>query len=62
MNSDSPNVPALTVHQFAERLGVADKTVRRWLAEGTLKGIRFGQRGAWRIPAVEVEKVLGGGR
>jgi excisionase family DNA binding protein len=58
---DEPRVSdtVLTVHEVALRFGVADKTVRRWLAEGSLKGIRFGRWGQWRIPAAEVERVMG---
>ncbi len=59
MTINAPPVHTLTVHQFAKRIGVADKTVRRWLAEGTLKGVRFGRRGVWHIPAAEVERAMG---
>ena len=57
--SSQPNDTVLTVHEVAVRFGVADKTVRRWLAEGSLKGVRFGRWGQWRIPAAEVERALG---
>jgi excisionase family DNA binding protein len=52
----------LTVHEVAQRFGVADKTVRRWLAEGSLRGVRFGRQGQWRIPVAEVERVMAGGK
>lgn len=34
----------LTLTQFADELGVADRTVRRWIAEGRLPVIRLSPR------------------
>lgn len=59
MDAERPIETPLTVHQVAERFGVADKTVRRWLNDGTLKGIRFGRWGRWHVPLPEIERVLG---
>ena len=46
----------LKVEDVAERYRVRPETVRRWLAKGTLKGIRFSARGAWRIKVSELER------
>lgn len=59
MDHEHPTETPLTVRQVAERFGVADKTVRRWLAEGTLKGVRFGRWGRWHIFISEVERATG---
>lgn len=62
MDIKHPSEAMFSVHQVAVRFGVIDKTVRRWLAEGYLKGIRLGRHGQWRITAAEVERVLGSER
>jgi excisionase family DNA binding protein len=46
----------LTVQQVADRLAVQPITVRRWLARGELKGVRFGR--LWRISEQEVERFI----
>ena len=49
----------LTVAQVAELLGVKPATVRRWLAEGLLEGVRLpGTRSGWRISQSAVERFL----
>jgi excisionase family DNA binding protein len=52
---------ALTVAEVAQRLKLSQETVRRWLREGKLRGVRFSDAGGWRVRASEVERVLGGG-
>ena len=47
-----------TVEQVAERLQVAEVTVRRWLREGLLQGSRLPGKAGWRIPAGELERFL----
>jgi len=42
----------LTVEETARRLKVDEETVRRWLREGTLRGLEFGR--VWRIPESEL--------
>jgi excisionase family DNA binding protein len=37
-------LPALTPRDVAKALGVSDKTVRRWIAEGRVAGVRIGGR------------------
>jgi excisionase family DNA binding protein len=49
----------LTVREVAERLRASEKTVRRWLKEGKLRGVRpGGTRLGWRIPEEEVARLL----
>lgn len=52
------NEELLTVQQVASRLKLNPETVRRWLREGRLRGIRFGGSGGYRIPQSEVERFL----
>ncbi|HEV2123133.1 MAG TPA: helix-turn-helix domain-containing protein [Chloroflexota bacterium] len=51
----------LTVKEVAERVRAHEVTVRRWLAEGRMKGYRpGGTKLGWRIPESEVERFLRG--
>ena len=51
----------LTVKQVAERLGVRQETVRRWISEGKLKGSMIGgTKTGYRILASEVERLVRG--
>ena len=52
---------SLTVPEVATRLKISPLTVRQWLREGKLKGVRLGgPRIGWRVPASEMERVLHG--
>lgn len=42
----------LTVEETARLLKVDPETVRRWLREGALRGLKFGH--VWRTPAGEL--------
>lgn len=44
------------VDDVAEMLDVTPDTVRRWIANGQLRGVRVG--GQWRVPASAVDKFL----
>ena len=44
----------LTPEEVAERLAVTPNTVRGWLRDGTLKGVKLGKR-VWRIKEDEVK-------
>jgi excisionase family DNA binding protein len=47
----------LTVSEVAERLRVGQESVRRWLRQGKLRGVRTGaMRGGWRVPEPEFER------
>jgi excisionase family DNA binding protein len=48
--------PLLTVRQVAQTFQVADKTIRRWIARGTVKAVKTSA--GWRIPRSEVERLL----
>ena len=51
--------PMLTVAEVAERLRVHPETVRIWLRQGKLKGVRLGgTKAGYRIPASEVNRLL----
>jgi excisionase family DNA binding protein len=50
----------LTVEQAAQRLGIHEETVRRWLRSGKLRGNLLSERAGYRIPASEVERLLTG--
>lgn len=50
----------LTVRDVAERLHVAERTVREWLREGRLKGKHLGGRAGWRIRVQDVSEFFDG--
>ena len=51
--------PLLTVKQVAQRLQLNEKTIRRWIASGKLRGVWLGtDRAGWRIRASEVDRML----
>jgi excisionase family DNA binding protein len=49
----------LTVREVAERLKVKPVTVQRWLRAGTLRGTLLSDRMGWRVPAAEVDRLMG---
>ncbi len=49
----------LTPEQAAERLAVSPKSVRAWLRQGRLIGVRVGR--LWRIRERDLEAFLGAG-
>jgi excisionase family DNA binding protein len=52
----------LTVDQAADRLQASKETIRRWLRDGKIKGVRIGgKRLGWRIPLSEIRRVLSEG-
>jgi excisionase family DNA binding protein len=51
----------LKVEDVARRLNVNPETVRRWLRSGKIRGYSLGSdRGGWRIPVEEVERIRSG--
>lgn len=46
----------LTVSQIAKRLSMSPQTVRTWIEDGMLRGIRI--RKVWRVPREEFEQLL----
>jgi len=47
-----------TPGQVAETLGLSIRTVREWLRQGKLKGVKIGSRGDWRVPESELDKFI----
>lgn len=45
----SPENPYRDVKYIAESLAVRDYTVREWLREKKMKGIRDNETGAWKV-------------
>ncbi|MDQ3656085.1 MAG: helix-turn-helix domain-containing protein [Chloroflexota bacterium] len=50
----------LTVAEVAEQLSVTEETVRRWLRDGRLEGVRLSRRAGWRIRQSSVDELLEG--
>lgn len=48
---------ALTVRQAAAALAMPERTLRRHLKTGVLKGSQFTRQSPWLIPIAEVERV-----
>jgi len=48
----------ITVEEVARRLQVHEETVRRWLRDGKLKGVRLGRRAGWRVEESEYRRFL----
>jgi excisionase family DNA binding protein len=46
----------LTVSQIAKRLQMSPQTVRTWIEEGMIRGIRV--RKVWRVPREDFERLL----
>ncbi|VDG77313.1 excisionase family DNA binding domain-containing protein [Actinobaculum suis] len=54
MSTQTENL--LSVKQVAEKVGVREGTVRRWLLAGDLQGVRAGR--LWRIRPYDLDKFL----
>lgn len=48
----------LTPDEVAKILKVHSETVRRWLREGTLSGIKLGKSLRWRIKREELDRYI----
>ncbi len=48
----------LTVDEVATRLKVSSWTVKRWLRDGELKGVRLGKNGPWRTSEEDLARFL----
>ncbi|HLH23289.1 MAG TPA: helix-turn-helix domain-containing protein [Chloroflexota bacterium] len=48
----------MTVPEVAAYCRVNVETVRRWLRDGKLRGVRFGARAGYRVTAAELERFL----
>ncbi len=48
----------LTVDEVATRLKVHPRTVKRWLADGKLKGKLLGDRAGWRVSETDLRRFM----
>ncbi len=48
----------LTVEEVSDRLKVSPWTVKRWLRDGELKGVRLGKNGPWRTTDADLDRFL----
>ena len=48
----------LTVQDVAERLQVAERTVRLWMREGRIRGKNLGGRAGWRIRPEDLDAFI----
>ncbi len=46
-----------STHEVCEILGIANRTLRRWIKEGRIRAVNIG--GRWRIPESEIKRILG---
>ncbi len=46
-----------STREVCEILGIANRTLRRWIKEGRIRAVNIG--GRWRIPESEVKRLLG---
>lgn len=46
-----------TTREVCEILGISNRTLRRWIAEGRVRAVNV--YGRWRIPESEVKRILG---
>ncbi len=46
----------LSIAEAAERLNIKEDTLRKWLKEGKIKGIKLGK--LWRIREEEIEELI----
>jgi excisionase family DNA binding protein len=58
--SSAVEITALTIEEAAPLLKVAPKTLRRWLREGAIPGVKVGRK--WLVRADVVEQALTHGR
>lgn len=49
----------LTVHEAAERLGLADSTIRAWIVQRRIGVVRLGR--AVRVPLEEIQRLIAKG-
>ena len=47
----------LRAHDIAAELGMTERTVRRWIADGTLSSVKIG--GARLVARTELERAMG---
>jgi len=48
----------MTVEEIADRLKMHPESVRRWLREGSMLGVRISRAAGWRVERREVDRFL----
>lgn len=48
----------MSVEEVATQLDVTEETVRRWLRNGDLRGIRLSRKAGWRIREADLQAFL----
>jgi excisionase family DNA binding protein len=56
MDSEMPQDRYQTVQDLAERLNVAEATVRQWIRSGELRAIDIGK--GWRVADTDLDRFL----
>ena len=46
-----------STREVCEILGIANRTIRRWIKEGRIRAVNI--NGRWRIPESEIKRILG---
>lgn len=49
--------PLMKVREVAELFDVQPATIRQWLADGDIRGVKIGKGHYWRIPKSEVTRL-----
>ncbi len=58
MSKDKERDVLITPEEAAQQLAVAANTVRSWLREGVLPGIKIGKGRVWRIRQRELDNFI----
>lgn len=58
MSTSPENETLYSPREVARILGVNTYTVRKWLRDGTMTGIKIGEGKHWRITKTELDRVL----
>ncbi len=48
----------LSTAEAGEYFGVSKQTIRKWIKDGIIVGIRVGDQGRWKIRRSEVERLV----
>lgn len=54
-HNEGMNKQLLTTHETASELLISEDTLRRWLREGVLPGIKLPSRAGWRVRRQDLE-------
>lgn len=48
----------LRISEVAERLGISDRTIRKWIKDGKIRAYRAGERCMWLIQEKDVNTII----